>query len=85
MVDKALEVEFEFENRPYLFVDLESGEEVRLQSNEVKELYQQKLTGMKEDLKQKCLQYKVDYIEADINEGYGQILQNYLVKRSKMV
>ena len=85
VVDKALEVEFEFENRPYLFVDLESGEEVRLQSNEVKELYQQKLTGMKEDLKQKCLQYKVDYIEADINQGYGQILQNYLVKRSKMV
>ncbi len=85
VVDKALEVEFEFENRPYLFVDLESGEEVRLQSNEVKELYQQKLVGMKEELKQKCLQYKVDYIEADINEGYGQILQNYLVKRSKMV
>ena len=85
VVDKALEVEFEFENRPYLFVDLESGEEVRLQSNEVKELYQQKLAGMKEDLKQKCLQYKVDYIEADINKGYGQILQNYLVKRSKMI
>jgi uncharacterized protein (DUF58 family) len=85
VVDKKLEVEFEFENRPYLFVDMESGEEIRLQSNEVKELYQNKISGMKEDLKQKCLQYKVDYVEADINAGYAQILQNYLVKRSKMI
>ena len=32
----------------------------------------------------KCLQYKIDYIKADINKGFKQILQSYLVKRSKM-
>lgn len=85
VVDKSLEIDFAFENRPYLFVDMESGEEVRLQSNEVKDMYQEKLLGMKNDLKQKCLQYKIDYVEADINQGFNQILQNYLVKRSKMI
>lgn len=85
VVDKSLEIDFEFENRPYLFVDMESGEEVRLQSNEVQDMYQKKLLGMKNDLKQKCLQYKIDYVEADINQGFNQILQNYLVKRSKMI
>jgi uncharacterized protein (DUF58 family) len=39
VVDKAKEVNFEFENRPYLFIDMETGEKVRLQSNQVKDYY----------------------------------------------
>lgn len=84
VVDKKLEMDFEFENRPYMFIDMESGEKIKLQSNEVKEQYQQKVKGFKEDLMQKCLQYRVDFVEADIREGFYPILQNYLVKRSKM-
>jgi len=84
VVDHKLELEFEFKNRPYLFVDMESGEQIRLQSNEVKDDYQNRLKTMKEELKQKCLQYKIDYVEADINKGFQPILQSYLVKRSKM-
>jgi len=84
VVDQKLEIEFEFENRPYVFVDMESGEEVKLQSNEVKGYYTDKLKQMKKDLEQKCLQYKIDYVQADINKGFEQVLQAYLVKRSKM-
>jgi len=84
VVDQKLEIEFEFENRPYVFVDMESGEEVKLQSNEVKGYYTNKLKQMKKDLEQKCLQYKIDYVQADINKGFEQVLQAYLVKRSKM-
>ena len=29
--DKTRELEFEFENRPYVFVDMESGEEIKVQ------------------------------------------------------
>lgn len=84
VVNKNLEVEFEYENRPYLFVDLETGEEVKLQSNQVKELYVTKVKSFMNELKMKCLQYKIDYVEADINEGFDQILQSYLIKRSKL-
>lgn len=84
VVDKEKEVAFEFENRPYLFVDMETGEQVRLQSNQVKEYYVEQIRKFKESLRLKCLQYKIDFVEADINEGYRQILQSYLVKRSKM-
>ncbi|MCR9288240.1 DUF58 domain-containing protein [Saprospiraceae bacterium] len=83
-VDKSLEIDFDFENRPYLFVDMESGEEVRLQSNQVKEHYVEQVQKFKEELKLKCLQYKIDFVEADINKGFKQVLQAYLVKRSKM-
>jgi len=85
VLDKKHEVEFEFQNRPYLFIDMESGEEIKLQSNEIKELYTQKTAQLKEELKMKCLQYKIDYIEADINAGFHTILETYLVKRKRMM
>ncbi len=84
VVDKRYEIDFGFKNRPYLFIDVETGEQVRLQSNQVKESYITQIKQFKEKLKIKCLQYKIDFIEADINEGFKPVLQNYLVKRSRM-
>ena len=83
-VDKSKEIDFDFENRPYLFIDIETGEQVRLQSNQVKDYYVEQMTKFKEQLRLKCLQYKIDFVEADINAGFKPILQSYLVKRNKM-
>jgi uncharacterized protein (DUF58 family) len=84
VVDQDSELEFNFENRPYLFVDLESGEEVRLQSNQVKDYYVAQIARIQESLRLKCLQYKVDYMHADVGQGFNKILQSYMVRRSKM-
>ena len=35
-------------------------------------------------LKERCLQFGIDFVEADISKGFGTVLQNYLVKRNKM-
>ncbi|HNF49840.1 MAG TPA: DUF58 domain-containing protein [Chitinophagales bacterium] len=85
VLDKKQELDFEFENRPYRFVDLETGEELKLQPNQVKELYIQKMKERKLQLKMKCAQYKIDLIDVDIQEGFYPVLMSYLVKRSKMV
>lgn len=84
VIDKKLEEDFEFENRPYRFVDLETGEEIMLQSNQIKEHYQKQIREYKQALKLKCLQYKIDFVEADVNQDFKQILMPYLVKRAKM-
>lgn len=83
-VDKSLELDFEFENRPYLFIDMETGEQLRLQPNQVKDHYVSQIRKFKEQLRLKCMQYQVDFVEADVNEGFRPILQAWLVKRSKM-
>lgn len=85
VVDKKHELDFEYENRPYIFVDMESGQEVKLQYNQVKDMYVNKIKTYKDALKLKCLQYNIDFIEADINEGFVPILQNYLQKRTKLL
>jgi uncharacterized protein (DUF58 family) len=83
-LDHKHELEFEFENRPYQFIDMESGETIRLQSDQVKDLYKEKIESYNKMIKTKCLQYKIDLVEADIREGFAPILRAYLVKRSKM-
>lgn len=85
VVDKKHEIDFEFDNRPYLFKDLETGEEIKLQANQVKEQYVEKAQAFAKALKMKCLQYKIDFVEADINQGFYPVLQSYLVKRGKMM
>ncbi|NNE26247.1 MAG: DUF58 domain-containing protein [Saprospiraceae bacterium] len=84
VTDKKLEEEFQFENRPHEFIDMESGERIKLQSNQIREIYQEKVKAFKDALKIKCLQYKIDFIETDINRGFVPILEAYLVKRKKM-
>ncbi len=83
--DHKLEQEFEFENRPYQFIDLESGENIRLQAHEVKEFYTEKMEAYKKEIRTKCLQYKIDLVEADIRKGFIPVLQSYMVKRKKMI
>lgn len=85
VVDKRYELDFDFENRPYIFIDIENGEKVRLQANQVKDYYKEQILKYKQQLKLKCMQYKIDFVEADINEGFRDILLPYLVKRSKML
>lgn len=85
VVDKQKEEDFDYENRPYRFIDMETGEEVKLHPNEIKEKYKASISNYKKDLMLKCGQYKIDFVEADINLGFEQILIPYLVKRTKMI
>lgn len=82
--DGDLEQNLDFENRPYRFVDLESGETLKLNPVEVQETYRRLMAERKEAILRHCYQYQIDYVEADINKDYNQILTSYLIKRSKM-
>lgn len=84
VTDKTLELDFEFDNRPHLFIDMESGEEIRVQSNSLKEAYVQKIKAHQDEIIRKCQQYNIDFVNTDIREGFFPVLRKYLVKRSKV-
>ena len=84
VVDKKRELDFEFDNRPYVFVDMENGTEVKLHANEVKERYVNEMLKFEKELKLKCAQNKIDFVAADINKAFNQVLTPYLLKRTKM-
>ena len=84
VLDKSKEQEFNYENKPTVFVDMETGEEVKLNPSQVREEYQSKLSDYQTNLKLKCGQYHIDYVPTNIEEGVYTVLLQYLIKRSKL-
>ncbi len=84
VLDHAKELEFNFENRPYMFIDMETNETLKLRPHEVKKVYTEHMAAFYERLKLKCLQYQIDFVTADQQRGFAPVLQSFLVRRSKM-
>lgn len=82
--DKKTEQDFDFEERPHEFIDLENGTKIKLQPSQIRDFYRKHVLDFHHELKLKCGQYKIDFIETDIQQGFDAILYAYLVKRSKM-
>jgi len=51
VVDKTKEIDFEYDNRPYKFVDMETGQELKLTPNEVRDSYRKVSESYKNELK----------------------------------
>jgi len=85
VVDAQKELDFDYDNRPYRFVDMETGEEIKLNPGEVRNSYAGAIGKFHQELKMKCAQYQIDFVEADINKGFEQVLLPYLLKRERMM
>ena len=83
--DGKTELNFDFDNAPKKFVDVETGEEVNLFSENIQEHYKTLVDSYFEELKNKCLQYKIDYVPVDIQIGFDQVLTSYFLSRQKML
>ncbi|WP_161888049.1 DUF58 domain-containing protein [Pontibacter russatus] len=84
VMDKKTEEEFDFAERPYVFVDMETGQELKLQPSQVREHYRAAVESYKRELELKCGQYRIDFVPVDISEPFDKVLYAYLVKRGKV-
>ncbi|TVR42641.1 MAG: DUF58 domain-containing protein [Bacteroidia bacterium] len=78
------ELQFDYQNRPFRFIDMETGDAVRLNPADLKQKYVEKMEAYFNQLKLKCMQYKIDFVPFNINEGFEKVLLSFLVKRSKL-
>ncbi|ADV49224.1 protein of unknown function DUF58 [Cellulophaga algicola DSM 14237] len=85
VLDAEHEVDFNFDNTPKRFIDVETGEKIDLYADTVKEGYQRSVNLYKEDLKLKCAQYKIKYIPVDVREDFSKILNTYMTERQKFL
>ena len=79
--DGKTELDFNFDNSPKKFVDVETGEEINVFAENVQQKYSELATNYFKELKNKCLQYKIDYVPVDIHKGFNEILTSYLLQR----
>lgn len=84
VTDAALEQEFEFSNRPFRFVDLETGEEVKVMPAEVKEAYLKNIKEFNFQLHQICTRYGIDLNVAAVGNDFNQVLMSFFVKRERL-
>ncbi len=81
--DKEKEQTFDFDNKPKRFVDVETGEHINLYANSIKENYSKAVNKYFTDLRLQCAQYKIKYVEANINSGFNNILTTFMIERQK--
>lgn len=82
--DKKFESEFNFPNRPHIFVDMETGERLKLQPQALREEYLKARAKFKHNLITRCMQYKIDFVEAEVGDDFSQVLLPFIVKRTKL-
>jgi len=83
--DDETEAEFNFSKKPHIFIDSETGEEVKLNPASIREAYVEKMNQHKSMLKTICMQFKIDYVEAFVNQNFEQVLFPFLKKRAKLI
>ena len=82
--DYETELNFEFDDRPYKFIDMETNESVKVNPHEIKELYRKEMSNFYQDLRIKCGMMKVDFVPVNTNDSFDKVLGAYLIKRKKM-
>jgi len=81
--DYAKEMDFDFNEIPKRFVDVETQQKIDLYPDLVKEEYKKLAESFRSELINKCRQYKIKYVNADINKGFEKILLTYLLEKQK--
>lgn len=85
LYSRTIEQDFTLENRPYILVDMETGEELRMLPNEFKSQYIARYEKGLSALKLKCGDLAVDFVPLAIEDGYNEVLTRYLLKRQSML
>lgn len=81
--DRDKELELNYGNKPYWFIDMETGKRVKAFPNEIAAKYKETMLRQTELVKRHAMQYRIDYVPVDINLGFDQVMQPYVLKRSK--
>ncbi|MFD0965162.1 DUF58 domain-containing protein [Pseudofulvibacter geojedonensis] len=84
-LDYATEVNFNFDNTPKSFVDVETGEKIELYADNIKKVYQDRLKSYIKEVSLACANYNISYVSVDIAEKFDKILNTYLVERQRFV
>ena len=85
LLDKELELNFEFDNLPKRFVDVETGNHVDLYAETIKEAYEEKVRTYLDSLKLKCMQYKIKHVGVDVRSSFTKVFNTFMVERQKFV
>jgi uncharacterized protein (DUF58 family) len=81
VIDDKTELNFDFDNTPRKFIDVESGEVVNLFAENIKEEYEKNLKDYFKNLSLVCAQNKIKYVPVNVGANFDKILTTYLAEK----
>ncbi|WP_396149626.1 DUF58 domain-containing protein [Flavobacterium sp.] len=81
VVDEKRELNFDFDNTPRKFIDVESGETVNLFAENIKEVYEKSVDSYFKKVAMTCAQNKIKYVPVNVGANFEKILTTYLVEK----
>lgn len=82
--DQGKEIDLNYGNQPHKFIDLETGEELKLSPSSFKDAYQKEKLMRQSVIKNSLQKYGIDYVECSLQNGFNKVLETYLLKRLKL-
>ncbi len=84
VVENEAEAMLNLENRPHTFIDPETLQEIKVNPVNIQAAYQEKWAQWRAEWSLKCNQFQIDWMDVNINEGFQNVMQTYMLKRQKM-
>ncbi len=83
VIDSQTEFNFDFDNSPRKFIDVETGDEIAVFAENVKEEYEKQVAEYFKKLALSCAQNKIKYVPVNIRDDFQKIMLTYLVEKQK--
>ena len=81
VVDNKTELNFDFDNAPRKFIDVETGEEISVFADNVKQEYEKQMQAYFKKLALTCAQNRIKYVPVSVTENFEKILMTYLAEK----
>jgi len=81
VIDKKTELDFDFDTAPRKFIDIESGDEITIFADSVKEEYENQVSNYFKKVALTCAQNKIKYVQVSAGADFEKILTTYLVEK----
>ena len=83
VIDKKTELNLDYDNAPRKFIDLETGDEVNLFAENMKNDYKKAVNNYFGKVANTCSLYKIKYVPVSVDENFEKIMTTYLVEKQK--
>ncbi|MBU0940976.1 MAG: DUF58 domain-containing protein [Bacteroidetes bacterium] len=81
VIDAKTELKFDFDNAARKFIDVETGEELSVYADNVKEEYEKQAALYFKKVEMTCSQNKIKYVPVSVGDNFEKILITYLAEK----
>lgn len=85
VIDNKTELNFDFDNAPRKFIDLETGEELSVFADNISQEYKKQTAVYFKKIALTCAQNKIKYVPVSVGDNFENVLTTYLVEKQNFV